>query len=109
MRWKDLVESDEAYNYLVKQMILDMRKKFPVVDKLYQIQGHPSLSSYEDYKKEDIVDLETIQNKKSSFYLESFLGADKKSQNSSPISKKAEHIEKIDGTDKPDSKKVVLK
>ena len=51
MRWKDLVESDEAYNYLVKQMILDMRKKFPVVDKLYQIQGHPSLSSYEDYKK----------------------------------------------------------
>lgn len=109
MRWKDLVSSDEAYNFLVKQMILDMRRQFPVVDKLYQVQGHPSLSSYEDYTNTDVTELDDIQKTKSSFYLESFLNTNKKSPESSSIPKKTEHIEKIDIVDKPNTKKVVLK
>ena len=74
MRWGDMLASDEAYNFIVKNMILTTRKSYPIVDRIYQIQGYPNLKDY-SVGIEDIE--EEVEIPKTEFNLDEFLSVEK--------------------------------
>lgn len=71
-RWNALMENDEVYQYIVTSRILSTRSKFPIIDRIYQVQGFPKVADYSQKYPEFVssVKEDTIQKK---FSLSSFL------------------------------------
>lgn len=71
-RWGSLLENDEVYNYIVTSRILSTRSKFPIIDRVYQVQGFPEISEYAKTHPE-LVSLKQESFKSQPFSLSSFL------------------------------------
>lgn len=80
--WDDLVNDDDVYNYLTKKILLETRKRHPIIDRVYLVQGYPELDKY--YSCDDITERnESIKENtvKSKFDLVSFLSVDNQDNN----------------------------
>jgi hypothetical protein len=73
-----LVEDNEIYSYLTKNLLLETRRNYPIINRVYEVQGYPKLATYFPNEK-----LESDDEKKSKqeannvFDLESFLSINK--------------------------------
>jgi RecA/RadA recombinase len=76
--WDDLIEDNEIYSYLTKNLLLETRRNYPIINRVYEVQGYPKLATYFPNEK-----LESDDEKKSKqeannvFDLESFLSINK--------------------------------
>ena len=89
--WDDLVDDDSIYNYLTKSLLLDTRKSYPIINRVYEIQGYPKLATY--FPGEKIIsDDEKMdkQKKNNVFDLNSFLSTTEELKVVSP--KKSEKV-----------------
>jgi RecA/RadA recombinase len=50
-RWSSIIEDAELYNKVLFTMVDRMRRKYPIVDKLYVLNGHSELEILEEPKK----------------------------------------------------------
>lgn len=77
--WDDLIEDNEIYNYLTKEVLLETRKNYPIINRAYEVQGFPRLATYfpdEKFDSDDEkMDKQRANNK---FDLESFLSIPQK-------------------------------